>query len=134
MARVLTAARHAVLPKEGTVEGGVGGRPMHDWGMTLRTTLDLDEPTWGDLLAFTDIGRASGLEADEKVELVRNQNGDLDGLVVVLKGSGVPKRPSLSAEEAAEYAAVIDDALIDGDARMYGSKLRELRDRLLAAG
>lgn len=99
--------------------------------MTLRTTLDLGAPSWGDLLAFTDIGRASGVEADEKVELALDQNGDLDGLVVELNGRGVPRRPSISAEEAADYAAVLDHVLADGDARMYGDKLQELRDRLL---
>lgn len=65
------------------------------------------------------------------MELVWNQNDDLEGLVVDLKGSGVPRRPSISAEEAADYAVVLDHVLTDGDARMYGDKLRELRDRLL---
>lgn len=100
--------------------------------MGLMTTLDLDKVTWGDLLAFTDIGRAAGVEADEEVGQGWSQNGELESLVVELPAGGAPRRPSISAEEGAEFAGVLDEVLRgEGDARNYLGKLTELRDRLL---
>ncbi|QNE44966.1 hypothetical protein F1C15_15100 [Frigoribacterium sp. NBH87] len=100
--------------------------------MGLKTTLDLDELTWGDLLAFSDIGRAAGVGDDEKVEQTWSQNSELEALAVDLPAAGLQRRPVISAEEGIDFAAVLAEVLLgEGDARAYLGKLTELRDRLL---
>lgn len=100
--------------------------------MALTTKLDLDEVKWGDLLAFTDMGRAAGVDADSVVEQVWAESGYLAGWQIALPAGVSTRRPVISAEEGADFADVLDQILMgEGDARTYQGKLAELRDKLL---
>ncbi|PPF53916.1 hypothetical protein C5B94_09120 [Clavibacter michiganensis] len=103
--------------------------------MTLKTTVELLQLTWGDLIAFADLGRAAGKSGDDPVEQVPAQQDpdEVDAFALDLPATRLRVPAPFPADEAQRFIDALDR--IDdeqGDARGELAMLRELRDRLAA--
>ena len=101
--------------------------------MSLRTTIDLAELSWGDLIAFADLGRAVGKRDEDLVEQVPSQHDadEADSFVVELPHGEVRVPPVFSPEDVRRFTEALDHVVEqDGDARAVLGVLQELRNLL----